>query len=438
MSKQRPSVRPGEGHPRLAPRGRSRSVWRQRVFKNTYTRDGQLKSVKSWSVKIQYQGRRRAFSLRGRNREAAAAEAQAIYRVLVRKGWEGLSRAYSISESRRGAPARVARGEPWPKTDARYWRLRLLHRKQPPPFFDGPAAPWSVRIEQDGSSNYFPLGPSDEKAAAAQAAEIYRTSLRGGWEEACRRYPREVTLGFHWAADPLAWTYTTLRTEVEGAAAATRRGTGRPPFRIALVEGERGLRGSLARHLGLVASVVGFDSGEDALREIPRQRVHFVLVNQVLPDQAGTQFARALETCAARLAVVVYSVYEDSSQLFMSTPGGASAYFLKRTSPDRLLAPIEKLLAEGPLSHEHISEHVRHYFYGAALSLQSGEHHHEMGLLTPREKEILDCLSKGYVDKEIADALRISPWTVHGHIKNVFGKLDVHSRTAAVVKYLHK
>ena len=61
-----------------------------------------------------------------------------------------------------------------------------------------------------------------------------------------------------------------------------------------------------------------------------------------------------------------------------------------------------------------------------------------MGKLTPREKEILDHLSKGYLDKEIAHALGISVWTVHGHLKKIFEKLQVHSRTEAVVKYLQK
>jgi DNA-binding CsgD family transcriptional regulator len=58
--------------------------------------------------------------------------------------------------------------------------------------------------------------------------------------------------------------------------------------------------------------------------------------------------------------------------------------------------------------------------------------------LTSREREVLDYLSKGYIDKEIAEALGISAWTVHGHIKSIFEKFDVHSRTAAVVKYLQK
>jgi DNA-binding CsgD family transcriptional regulator len=58
--------------------------------------------------------------------------------------------------------------------------------------------------------------------------------------------------------------------------------------------------------------------------------------------------------------------------------------------------------------------------------------------LTRREHEILELLSKGYPDKEIANALGISSWTVHGHVKNIFAKLDVHTRTEAVVRSLQK
>ena len=61
-----------------------------------------------------------------------------------------------------------------------------------------------------------------------------------------------------------------------------------------------------------------------------------------------------------------------------------------------------------------------------------------MGKLTPREKEILDYLTKAYLDKEIAQVLGISVWTVHGHLKNIFEKFQVHTRTEAVVKYLQK
>ena len=62
----------------------------------------------------------------------------------------------------------------------------------------------------------------------------------------------------------------------------------------------------------------------------------------------------------------------------------------------------------------------------------------DMKFLTLREHEILDCVSKGFVDKEIASRLGISPWTVHGHLRHIYEKLRVHSRTEAVVKYLQK
>jgi DNA-binding CsgD family transcriptional regulator len=62
----------------------------------------------------------------------------------------------------------------------------------------------------------------------------------------------------------------------------------------------------------------------------------------------------------------------------------------------------------------------------------------EMAKLTPREHEILVLLAKGYLAKEIADSLGISIWTVHGHAKSIFEKLNVHTRTEAVVKFLQK
>jgi DNA-binding NarL/FixJ family response regulator len=138
------------------------------------------------------------------------------------------------------------------------------------------------------------------------------------------------------------------------------------------------------------------------------------------------------------LPALIYSVYEDSDQLFKATPGGATGYLLKRTPPEQMLEPIAGLLSQGPLKPQLIVQQVKQYFQNVTTLLQSGESIHEMGKLTPREKEILGYLSKGYLDKEIAQSLGISVWTVHGHLKNIFEKLQVHSRTEAVVKYLQK
>jgi DNA-binding NarL/FixJ family response regulator len=135
---------------------------------------------------------------------------------------------------------------------------------------------------------------------------------------------------------------------------------------------------------------------------------------------------------------LLFSVYEDSGELFKSTPGGSAGYLLKRTPPDQLLAPISGAPLEGPLSARKIARRVWNYFQEALTSLRSGDVAAEMEKLTPRECQVLDCLSRGYVDKEIAAALGISAWTVHGHVKNIFEKLGVHSRTEAVVRYLQR
>jgi DNA-binding NarL/FixJ family response regulator len=416
VSKQRPSA------------ANAASFWRRRIFKNTFTRAGRLRSVSGWSVKIQHRGVRRTISLRSRSRRAAALEAQTFYKMLVTAGWQAALTAHVEPRDNR-ATRELQPGDP------RYWRPRLLHRKHSATDENAITA----RIEHEGTSYYFALGTSDESAGATHAAEIYRTVTADGWLPACRRFTRELTLGLHWASNPVAWTYTTLQTDVhEGANRPGRMRT--PAARIALLETDESLRRGLARYLSGHATVYPCSSGQEALREIPRQRIDLVLVNQTLPESTLAEFTQALERFSSRLPVIVFSTYEDSNQLFLCVPGGASAYLLKRTPPEHLLAPIEMLLQarKVELSRETISEQVRQYFYGASLSLQSAEDHPWMTLLTPREKQILDCLSKGYVDKEIADELGISGWTVHGHVKNIFEKLNVHSRTAAVVKYLHK
>jgi DNA-binding NarL/FixJ family response regulator len=145
-----------------------------------------------------------------------------------------------------------------------------------------------------------------------------------------------------------------------------------------------------------------------------------------------------LKPIAPNVMGLLLSVYEDSEQLFKSTPGGAGSYMLRRTSPTQILAPIAAAWEKGVFTREEIAESVRHYFEAAVVSLPVGGSAHELVNLTPREHEILGLLSKGHPDKEIAEILRISTWTVHGHLKKIFEKLHAHNRTDAVVKYLHK
>jgi DNA-binding NarL/FixJ family response regulator len=147
---------------------------------------------------------------------------------------------------------------------------------------------------------------------------------------------------------------------------------------------------------------------------------------------------QSLRSLSPELPILLYSVHEDSEQLFKATPGGAAGYLLKRTAPEQLLAPLGLIPPAAALRSEQVARSVRRYFQNVIESWPAEDSTSVLAKLTHREEQVLNLMTKGHVDKEIAQALGISVWTVHGHVKNIFDKFGVHSRTEAVVKYLHK
>lgn len=124
------------------------------------------------------------------------------------------------------------------------------------------------------------------------------------------------------------------------------------------------------------------------------------------------------------------TTYEDSKLIFDSLRGGASGYLLKNMPPAELVQAVEQVSAGGAPMSMHIARKVVNYFQ----QLKQGAP--ELELLTRREQEILALLAKGYLYKEIAEHLGITPGTVRVHLHSVYEKLHVSSRTEAVVKYL--
>jgi DNA-binding NarL/FixJ family response regulator len=133
----------------------------------------------------------------------------------------------------------------------------------------------------------------------------------------------------------------------------------------------------------------------------------------------------------------MYSVCPDGDRLFTSTPGGSQGYFLKRVRPERLLEPIMEAAPRAALSPESLLARVKSHFK-ELLRGGGGEDASGLGKLTRREREVLVLLTRGCADKEIAQFLGLSIWTVHGHIKSIFERLHVRTRTEAVVRYLEK
>ncbi len=405
--------------------------WLRRVFHNSYTRRGRRIVLRGWSVKIQFEGRRRTFSLAGSTRTAAAAEARAIRDAVASEGWEAVVRQHGGRQ-----------GHTFPKTDVRYWRERLLLRPHPVPGDIGIQREFSTRIDHSGARYYFALGANEPATAAAQALAIHRTATGKGWDAVLRIFPREVTLSFHWARDPLLWTYTTVHTLVGRRLAPPARHTPKPGpiHRVLLIEEDPGIRNALEQCLNQQehCCCVSFPDLHTARRQKAIEEAVLCFVNNDLSGKSGLPNSLQIAPMAEGVPALTYSVHLDSEELFALTPGGMSGYVLKRVPPRQILEPILAVLSGSRVPTEQLLHGAHSYFQRLLESGPAREVANTVAELTRREQDVLGLLSKGYVDKEIAPALGISTWTVHEHVKRIFEKLQVHSRTEAVLAYLQK
>jgi len=419
------------------------SYWRARLFKCRYIYRGESCEVRNWSVKIQHQGRRKTFALQSSRCSEAAAEACELYRALVTEGWNDAaaraSRKRAQVSFKTGEAASLGRE----RFDGGYWVQRLIHREYTMAPRPGESQELSVRVEHGGTAHYFPLGTSSHLLGAKRALRIYQTVVKDGWEAANKRFSREVTVAFRWVDVPLAWTYTTIHTlhRTSEALLIQPLRQGKTIVGVAVTEPDTGLRRALEwciNQMGGLCCVAGFTSAGEALRELRQGQVQLVLVNHSLADRSGATCLEGMKLVAPDVAGLLYSVYEDSEELFRRTPGGAGTYLLRRTGPIQFLEPIRTWLKQEPLIGTQMVAAAWQYFKDGVASLPITGISRQVGNLTQREQQVLGLLSKGHPDKEIADQLGISIYTVHEHVRNIFEKLAAHNRTEAAVKFLQK
>jgi DNA-binding NarL/FixJ family response regulator len=204
---------------------------------------------------------------------------------------------------------------------------------------------------------------------------------------------------------------------------------------VSIVEDDRRVRESLCVLINgaeNIRCISTHATGEEALAAVPDKQPDVVLMDINLPAMSGIECVRKLKTQIPKLQILMLTMYEDDENVFQSLVAGASGYLVKRTSPAELLKAIEEVhRGASPMSGK-IARTVVQYFQKLQGAAPEKEY------LSKREEEILNLLAKGYRYKEIADALSISFETVRSHLKNIYDKLHVHSRTEAVVKYLRK
>jgi DNA-binding NarL/FixJ family response regulator len=204
---------------------------------------------------------------------------------------------------------------------------------------------------------------------------------------------------------------------------------------VSIVEDDRGTREQLMAVLGCAPSLRclrAYPTGEEALRGIAREIPDVVLMDINLPGMNGIQCVAELKSRLPAVQVLMLTTYEDSKLIFDSLRAGASGYLLKNMAPAEVVQAVEQVKAGGSPMSMHIARKVVNHFQ------QIKQHASEVDQLSKREQEILALLAEGYLYKEIADKLGITPGTVRVHLHTVYEKLHVSSRTQAVVKFLGK
>jgi DNA-binding NarL/FixJ family response regulator len=207
----------------------------------------------------------------------------------------------------------------------------------------------------------------------------------------------------------------------------------RMPISVVIVEDDAPLRASLAGVLQRAADCrcVGvYASAEEALQAIPRLSPQVVLMDINLPGMDGVECVRRLAELLPRTQILMLTVHEDPDSIFESLSAGASGYLLKPVRAAELLAAVRDVNTGGAPMTSNIARKVVQSFKRAGSEPDDGKQ------LSPRERDVLDYLAKGYSYKEVAEQMEISYSTVHTHIEHIYRKLHVQSRAQAVAKYL--
>lgn len=209
-------------------------------------------------------------------------------------------------------------------------------------------------------------------------------------------------------------------------------------IKVAIVEDNRKLRLELADVITGQATLecVGTcASGEEALRQLPKAAPDVVLMDINLQGMSGIECTRELKLLLPETQVLMVTMFDDSNKIFAALRAGASGYLLKRFASVELLSAIVEAHHGGsPMTPQIARQVVQTFRSGNAAAKPKAED--EMEQLTERERELLSLMARGKHYKEVADSLGISTDTVRSHIRRIYRKLQVHSRTEAVVKFL--
>jgi DNA-binding NarL/FixJ family response regulator len=402
----------------------SAEYWKKRLFRNSFTYRGERRWVAGWCIKVQWGGERRTLRLEAESRELAASEAASVYATLRRGGWTAVDASKVRDVGRESVPV----------------TLRVGVRRYVSNLHPGFERELFAEIQHDGMREQIALGTEDPAQGLARGTTIQSEVQRLGWKSVHGAHSREVTVAVFWQENPMTCTYTTLLSvpEVDRRTSRTepRPGTG---WNVLVVEPDGPVRRAMLRGLATAEGLAAV-RGCASPQEMPEEWTwDLALANRNLGPGALRLLERRQSVPHEGGAwILEHGLYADSDAIFASVSGVSRGYFLRRLPPAKLLEPLLKTFLEGPRrNHSDEERLVRRYFQNAlepvdAVAEPPGPS------FSKRETQVLDLLGRGFSDKEIGNELGISVWTVHSHMKRIFGKYGVRTRTEAVVRHLQK
>jgi len=202
--------------------------------------------------------------------------------------------------------------------------------------------------------------------------------------------------------------------------------------KVAIVEDSKTTREGLETIVNLSPDfrcVCTCSTAEEALKVLPKLEPELVLMDIQLPNLSGVDCVARLKSLLPAVKAIMVTVYEDPDRIFRALRAGASGYLLKRSTPEEVLGAMREIQQGGGAMSGEIARKVIGYFREQTTVKA------EVDELTSREREVLELVVHGLSNKEISDRLSVTVDAVRWHLKHIYQKLHVHSRTEAAMKF---
>lgn len=205
---------------------------------------------------------------------------------------------------------------------------------------------------------------------------------------------------------------------------------------VIIIEDNELLRDSLKEAInksGHISCRNSFSSGEAAVDFIEKEELvpDIILLDIGLPGISGIELIPELKKLSPSSKIIIITIHDDDENVFKAICAGATGYLLKDLSSEKIVDSIDEVMNGGAPMNSHIAKKVLNMFRDQNVKYNGYA-------LSEREKEILSLLIEGLSKKHIAEKIFLSHHTVDSHLRNIYAKLEVHSRSSAISKAIRE